>query len=169
MEHDTQVRWYDQPTRPQRPRLLRWNRSGALAGAFGLVLLGGAVAGGLSLAGRVSAQSDERGRLTHAARLAQPAGARHVVTGVYSSTAAYSLGDVAAPPEQVVPQLRAPSDAYDWQEIPGSATGTTRSYLSAAKDRLLDISVRPCGVTRTQCPAGGSTVTVTVSVGGPGS
>ncbi|MGZ6825688.1 MAG: hypothetical protein ACXVGH_02765 [Mycobacteriales bacterium] len=167
MEQEQALRWYDQPARRQRHRLLRWNRWGIIATVVLGLFVGSFLLGLGSLTSRVAKQTDARATLLHEAENAEPTSARGVVSGFSSSTASYAIGDVSAPPATVLAGIAPPSDDFGWKEIPGSATRTSRSFLSAGQDRLLDVFVRPCLPTRPQCPPGGSTVTTEVSIGGP--
>lgn len=166
-EQTSELRWYDQPVRPQRHPLLRWRRWGVVVTVVLALFVGSFLLGIGSLTNRVAHQTSERDKLLHAAESAQPTSAQDVVSGFSSSTAAYAIGDVTAAPAVVLAGVAAPSDDFGWKEIPGSATRTSRSFLSAGGDRLLDVFVRPCLPSRPQCPKGGATVTTEVSVGGP--
>ncbi len=105
-----------------------------------------------------------------AAIAALPAGVLRVSTGSLTGNDAYALGDLPAPPRQVIARYAGPGDAgITWEEIPDSREPLIRYYLSTGKDRLLTVTVAPCLRSRTTCPSGGTTVTTEVSVGGPNS
>ncbi len=123
-----------------------------------------------SLIRAVFERNSDRVVFVRAAIAALPAGVTGVSTGTLTGTDAYAVGDLPATPAQVVASYAGPGDAgISWVEIPGSAEPLVRYYLSTGKNRLLTVTAASCQRSRPRCPAGGSTVTTEVSVGGPNS
>jgi hypothetical protein len=151
------------PTR----RRLRLNRfavtMGLLLGGIALLVLMGL----FSLTRAVVHRNVERDNLKAMASEALPDDAVAVTTGFLGATDAFAVGDVPTKVQAVLAALADRRGAAHWNEIPGTATATSRSYLSTGQDRILEVTVRPCQRHRPQCPAGGSTVTAEVSIGGP--
>ncbi len=123
-----------------------------------------------SLVSAILQRNSDREVFRRAAVAALPPGATDVTTGTLTGTDAYALGDLPRDPDSVIAAYAGPGEAgISWVEIPDSRDALMRYYLSVGKDRLLTVTVSPCQRSRSTCPAGGTTVTAEVSVGGPNS
>lgn len=120
-----------------------------------------------SLVRAVVHRDAKRDDLTAAATRALPPGARSVTAGFFGTTHAYVIADLAKDSAVVLASYSHGWGGTQWKEIPGTATPDARSFLSAGKDRILEVTVDPCHREREHCPQGGSTITVEVMAGGP--
>lgn len=156
---------------PVTRSLSRWRppRWGVVTGVVVLGLVALVLSAAASLVDAVHDRDVRRDRLKASAERALPAGSLAVTTGFISTRTAYAIADLAAAPPEVLAGFGARWGEPDWHEIPDTATRVSRSYLSAGKDRILEVWVKPCMRHRDRCPRGGSTVTVEVGIGGPNS
>lgn len=111
----------------------------------------------------------ERATLQREAKNALPPGAVDVRSGFNGALNVYAIGDTAKRPAEVLAAFGPDWGGDAWNPIPGTSTATSRSYLSAGQNRIFEVKASPCTVGRTSCPAGGSTVVIEISPGGPNS